>query len=109
MASPRPQGFEALAERMEVIKPDEIQLVKFLGAGGYGGASRSPACRQWHWYRLCPARKLLLQRFQNLLASMSGHGAGSLPQLRSSWLRASAAADHIMPDSAEVHLGKRRG
>lgn len=43
-ASPRPhpQGFEALADRMEVIRPEEIQLVKFLGAGGYGGAA--PFC-----------------------------------------------------------------
>jgi hypothetical protein len=27
---------------MEVIKPEEIQLVKFLGAGGYGGGYRLP-------------------------------------------------------------------
>lgn len=31
---------------MEVIRPDEIQLVKFLGAGGYGGGAEArSACR----------------------------------------------------------------
>lgn len=30
---------------MEVIRPDEIQLVKFLGAGGYGGGEKLVAIK----------------------------------------------------------------
>ena len=33
------QGFAALRERMEIISPADIKLVKFLGAGGYGEVS----------------------------------------------------------------------
>lgn len=45
------QGFAALRERMEIISPADIKLVKFLGAGGYGEVStencdRSPMCRE---------------------------------------------------------------
>ena len=29
-------GYADLAQRMEIIAPTEIQLIKFLGAGGYG-------------------------------------------------------------------------
>ena len=35
------QGFAALRERMEIISPADIKLVKFLGAGGYGEVSGS--------------------------------------------------------------------
>lgn len=33
-------GYADLAQRMEIIAPSEIQLVKFLGAGGYGEVRR---------------------------------------------------------------------
>ena len=36
LGTPRNIGFQALAERMEIISPQDIQLVRFLGAGGYG-------------------------------------------------------------------------
>lgn len=35
--TPRPGNVtDILRERMEIIKPEDIQLAKFLGAGGYG-------------------------------------------------------------------------
>ena len=36
LSSPHRQYFAGLAERMEIISTKDIQLCKFLGAGGYG-------------------------------------------------------------------------
>ena len=30
------RGLEDIAERMEVISPEDVSLVKFIGSGGYG-------------------------------------------------------------------------
>jgi hypothetical protein len=33
---------DEIAERMEIISPTDIELVKFLGAGGYGEVRQDP-------------------------------------------------------------------
>jgi hypothetical protein len=33
---------DEIAERMEIISPTDIELVKFLGAGGYGEVRKVP-------------------------------------------------------------------
>jgi hypothetical protein len=35
-AGPHRYDLDDIAERMEIISPNDIELVKFLGAGGYG-------------------------------------------------------------------------
>lgn len=39
-----------IAERMEIISPNDIELVKFLGAGGYGEVRLAADCTEWKYH-----------------------------------------------------------